>query len=164
MGANPHRRSNAAERIERQVRCYELKLLGHSLRAISEILTAEGTPISHETVRVLIKDEGDSRVLPLQDEVRKQEIDRFDSWLLALSEQISSGNQVARSIEVAVKVSERRAKLLGVDSPAQAEISGTFDHKPSELLERLARARQQVAEDEHLLRQPPTTPETDRPS
>lgn len=161
MGANPQRRANPAERIERQVRCYELKLLGHSLRGIAEILTAEGTPISHETVRVLIKDEGDSRVLPLADEVRQQEIDRFDAWLLALNEQIVEGNQVARSIEVGVKVSERRARLLGIDAPAQAEIAGTLEHRPTELLERLALARAKVAADEQRLRaQPPTQEET----
>ena len=151
MGSNPHNRVNPAERAKKQVRAYELKLLGHSLRAIAEIMTGEGTPVSHTAVRDLISQECAERVLPLADEVRKQEIDRFDNWLVRLNEQIEAGNQVARCIEVGVKVSERRAALLGANAPAQAEIHSTVEHKPADVLALIEEARQRVAADEARL-------------
>lgn len=159
MGANPHRRSNDAMRAEQQVTAYNLRLSGLSLRAIGEQMG-----VSHTTAADWIKAECRERVLPLADEVRQMEIDRYDAWLVKLNEQIGDGHQVARNVEVAVKVSERRARLLGVDAPLQQEIAGTLEHRPSELLERLARARQQVAEDEQQLRAQPPTTETDETS
>jgi hypothetical protein len=151
MGAKPHLpQSNPADKAERQVQAYELKLSGLSDRAIGKIMGC-----SHTTVQNLVKAECDQRVLPLADAVRKQEIDRFDRWLVKLNEKIDDGDQVARNIEVAVKVSERRARLLGADAPIQQEISATVDARPSELLDRLARARQQVDEDEARLKHGP---------
>lgn len=155
MASNPSSRANAAEHAERQVRAYELKLLGKSLRDIASIMTDEGDPISYETVRTLIKAECDERVLPLADEVRKQEIDRYDRWLVKLNEQIEADHSVARNVEVGVKVSERRAALLGANAPVQQEITATVEHKPTELLDLINRARQQAEEDEAHLREGP---------
>jgi hypothetical protein len=152
MGANPKSRVNPAERAEKQVRAYSLKLLGHSLREIADIMTAEGTAVSHTTVRQLIKDETDLRVLPLAEEVRKQEIDRFDQWLVRLNEQINAGNQVARCIEVGVKVSERRAALLGANAPVQAEVNAVVQHRPTEVLELIEQARERVEREETELK------------
>lgn len=152
MGANAHNRVNPAERAEKQFRAYSLKLLGHSLRDIAEIMTSEGTPVSHTTVRQLIQDETDLRVLPLAEEVRKQEIDRFDQWLVRLNEQIAAGVQVARCIEVGVRVSERRAALLGANVPVRSEVNTMVEHKPRDLLALIETARQRVAEDETRLK------------
>lgn len=155
MASNPSSRANAAEHAERQVRAYELKILGYSLRDIARIMTDEGTQVSHETVRILIKDEGDSRVLPLADEVRKMEIDRLDRWLVKLNGQIEAERSVARNVEVGVKVSERRARLLAADAPIQQEIAAIVEHKPTEILDLINRARQQAEEDEAHLREGP---------
>lgn len=152
MGDRMEAHANPAEQAEKQVRAYELKLKGHSLRDIARIMTGEGTKVSHQTVANLIKLECDARVLPLADEVRKQEIDRFDNWLLKLAEQIDEGKQVARNIEVAVKVSERRAKLLGADSPVVTEVNATVEHKPAEVLSLIEQARQRVDAEEASLR------------
>jgi transcriptional regulator with XRE-family HTH domain len=140
-------------RAEQQVTAYNLRLTGLSLRAIGEQMG-----VSHTTVSDWVKAECRERVLPLADEVRQMEIDRYDAWLVKLNEQIDEGNQVARNVEVAVKVSERRARLLGVDAPLQQEIAGTLEHRPTELLDRLALARAKVALEEAELRsQPPST-------
>lgn len=156
MGANPHRRVNDAKQAEQQVTAYNLRLTGLSLRAIGDRMG-----ISHTTVAGWIKAECQERVLPVADEVRQMEIDRYDSWLVKLNEKVDAGDQVARNIEVAVKVSERRARLLGVDAPAQAEVATTFDSRPSELLDRLALARAKVATEEAELRRQTPTTETD---
>ncbi|MGH3536649.1 MAG: hypothetical protein ACRDQG_18300 [Pseudonocardiaceae bacterium] len=135
-----------AQRAERQVQAYELRLKGHSLRAIGKIMG-----LSHEVVREIISDECNLRVMPLADEVRKQEIDRFDQWLVALNGKIDAGDQVARNIEVAVKVSERRAKLLGADAPVQTEITATVEQRP-EVLDLIAQAKVEQAAQEAVIR------------
>jgi len=148
MTSNPHSRANPADRAEQQVQAYTLRLAGLSLREIGDRMG-----VSHTHVGNLIRAECDQRVLPLADEVRQMEIDRFDSWLWKLHEQIEAGRQVARNIEVAVKVSERRARLLGVDAPAQAEVSSVIEHKPSEVLTLIEQARQRVVDEETQLRE-----------
>jgi transcriptional regulator with XRE-family HTH domain len=50
---------------------------------------------------------------------------------------------------------EREAKLTGVDAPSQAEITASVDHRPSELLSLIERARRQSEEDESRLREGP---------
>ena len=151
MAPNPHSRLNAAVQAERQVRAYELRLKGHSLRAIAAILTGEGIQASHTSVREWISQECSERVSPLADEVRRMELDRLDRWLVKLDEEIEAGNQVARNVDSAVRVSERRARLLGVDAPQQSELHATVEHKPAEVLALIEEARQRVAADEARL-------------
>lgn len=155
MGSRSESRTNPAEQAEKQVVAYELKLKGHSLRAIARIMTEQGMKVSHQGVANLIDAECKERVLPLAEAVRKQEIDRFDGWLVKLNEKIEAGDQVARNIEVAVKVSERRAALLGANAPVQQEITATVEHKPAEVLDLIAQAKAQVAAEEAKLREQP---------
>lgn len=49
-------------------------------------------------------------------------------------------------------VLEREAKLTGADAPSQAEITASVDHRPSELLSLIERARRQSEEDEARLK------------
>lgn len=116
MGDNPYLHSNDAVVAEEQVQCYELRLQGKSIRGIAEILK-----MSKSTVERRISAEVKGRVLPLAEEVRQMEIDRLDSYLEKLHEQIEQGRGVPRCVEVAVKVAERRAKLLGVDAPEKVD-------------------------------------------
>lgn len=50
-------------------------------------------------------------------------MDRLDRYLERLDAQIQTDEQVSRAVEVAVKVAERRAKLLGIDAPERIEAS-----------------------------------------
>jgi hypothetical protein len=118
-GSRTYLASNTATVAEEQVRCYELRLTGMSLDRI-----AKETRLSKGTVHNRIQAEIAARVLPLADEVRKMELDRLDRWLEKLDAQIQddeAAGRVARNIEVAVKVAERRAKLLGIDAPEKVE-------------------------------------------
>lgn len=56
------------------------------------------------------------------DVVRRLDLERLDAMLLALWPQASKG--VYKSIEVVLKLMERRAKLLGEDAPAKMEHAG----------------------------------------
>jgi hypothetical protein len=152
MGARNESRTNPAEQAEKQVRAYELKLMGHSLRSIAKTMTEEGMTVSHQTVSNLIERECAEHVLPLADAVRKQEIDRFDRWLVKLNEQIEDGRQVARNIEVGVKVSERRSRLLGADAPVQQEITATVEQRPADVLALIADAQREQERQEQSLK------------
>ncbi|HWR48934.1 MAG TPA: hypothetical protein VN327_15185 [Pseudonocardiaceae bacterium] len=105
---------------EEQIRCYELRLTGMSLDAI-----AKATRLSKGAVHNRIQAEIRERVLPLADEVRKMELDWLDRWLAKLDAQTQDDRSVARNVEVAVKVSERRARLLGIDAPEKVEATVT---------------------------------------
>lgn len=106
--------NNTATVAEQQVECYELRLTGMAFRQI-----ATATGLSVGTVHARIEAEIAERVLPLADAVRKMEVDRLDLWLSKLEAEMDK--DPVRAIPVAVRVSERRAKLLGLDAPEKFE-------------------------------------------
>lgn len=141
MSARQELRSNPAEKAEQQVKCYELKLTGMSLRAIGKAVS-----LSHETVRQYIALEADSRVLPLANQLRKQELDRLDQMELAVrgvleaqhyvvsdgrvvklksedgtEDALPDDEHVLKAVDRLLKIQDRRAKLLGLDAPTQVE-------------------------------------------
>lgn len=113
-GRHPKTLPNQAKVAEEQKRCYELRLKGHSIRAIAEIV---GLPKS--TVHERIEAEIANTVPPLAEQVRQMELDRLDRWLLALEDKIADGD--THAITTAIKVAERRAKYLGIDSAVKVE-------------------------------------------
>lgn len=151
MGAKPHLPQVIdAQRAEERVRAYELRLLGWTFRRIGAEMGC-----SHTKVQNLINEEIDSRVLPLADRYRKETLDRIDLAIMKIMEELSQGRSVARNAEVLGKLEERKSRMLGADAPVQQEITATVDARPAELLDRLARARQQVEEDEARLKHGP---------
>lgn len=146
-GPAAHRGFTEAQVAEQQIRCYELRLTGMSLDRI-----AKETTLSKGTVHNRIQAEIQARVLPLADEVRKLELDRLDRWLAKLDQQIEAGETVPRCVEVAVKVSERRARLLGIDAPQQLEATVTeVSQADLEFQELLREAKARVATEEAKL-------------
>jgi hypothetical protein len=117
MARPPQARANRATIAAQQVRCYELRLSGMSIRDI-----AAATSLSVGTVHNRISQEINDRVAPLADELLAIELDRLDRWLVRLDAQIESGFAVARNVEVAIRVSERRSGLLGLDSPVRSRV------------------------------------------
>jgi hypothetical protein len=59
------------------------------------------------------------------DDLRRLEAERLDALTAALAPAIAKGDP--RSIEAAVRISERRAKLLGLDAPNTHRITGPGD-------------------------------------
>lgn len=108
--------ANPAEVAEQQTKCYDLRLAGHSIDKIAAM-----TGLGHGTVHKRIQDRIEQRVQPLADQLRAIEVDRYDRYLEKLDEQIQRGTAVARNTEVAVRVSEARARLLGLNAPQQIE-------------------------------------------
>lgn len=140
---------NRASIADQQIQCYELRLTGMSIEAI-----AKATGIARSTVHDRIQAEITGRVQPLAEEVRKMELDRLDRWLEKLNDQIAQGYQVARSIEVAIRVSERRAKLLGIDAPERVEATVTeVTQEDIALAELVAEAQAAASVTEQQLRE-----------
>lgn len=129
---------SAAQLADRAVRCYELRLKGRTIRAIAEEL---GLPKStvQDTLNTYIAE----LVLPLADEVRLLELDRLDTWLARLEDQLDNGEAPERVVPVLLKVQERRARLLGLDAPERAEMTvASVPADDAVTLDVLARARQ----------------------
>ena len=112
----PYVVSNSAQVAEEQIRCYELKLEGKTMREI-----AKAIGMSVGTVHSRIEAEIAARVLPLAEEVRKVELDRLDRWLAKLEARLDAGGEPEKVIPVCIKVSERRCKLMGADAPEKFE-------------------------------------------
>lgn len=116
MGRLLKTRANQASVADQQIECYTHRLAGLSIDKI-----AKATGLSHGTVCQRINSHIEQRVQPLADQLRAIEVDRYDRYLEKLDEQIQRGVAVARNTEVAVRVSEARARLLGLNAPQQIE-------------------------------------------
>jgi predicted DNA-binding protein (UPF0251 family) len=116
MGAVPQSHANPVQANEQALECLKLRRDGLTLREIGKIVG-----VSHVTVDRWIKAALKETITPAADEVRTLEIERMDYYISRLTAQIERGNQVARNVEVAMKVAERRARLLGLDAPQEID-------------------------------------------
>lgn len=114
---------NREQFLSRKNDAYELRLRGKSYRAIADELG-----ISVGTAHRWVQEICDAVVLPNVEAVRKQEVDRLMRYLDRLDAQIEEGDE--KAIGLAIKVSERLTKMLGVDVPV---VSVTEHREVSEL-------------------------------
>jgi hypothetical protein len=136
MGSR-HNKSNAAKVATEQAFIFEAKLAGHSVRAISTLASQHfGYYISKSTVQNRIDAEVNQTVQPLADDLRKVEVARLDKYLAALEPDIATGDP--KAINAALRVSERRCKLLGIDAPVQVEVTHSVQSSVDAELEALA--------------------------
>jgi hypothetical protein len=84
----------------------------------------------------------DAVIAKKAERVRDLEVARLDRLNVALAAGIKAGNPGA--IFAAVKIMERRAKLLGLDAPSTAQVDLQV-HMTDALLARLDRGRQRTA-------------------
>lgn len=100
------------EMDERQAAAMNLRRRGISYERIAVELGYASPSGAYEAVKA-----GMLRTLrEPADELRQLELDRLDDMLEAISENIMAGD--LDSIATALRISERRAKLLGLDKPA----------------------------------------------
>jgi len=129
---------NRAEVAEQKAEVYRLTLKGWTRRKIAEELG-----ISLGTVQNRLDEAIKETVLPLAEDVRKQQLDRLDTYLVSLDAKIEKGDD--KAINTALRIEERRARLLGLDAPQQ--LSQTITAAPEVLtLIEAARARQEAEE------------------
>lgn len=120
--------ATSAEKIAiatRRMQVLELRKSGASLRQIADLVH-----VAPETVRKDIQ--AVFAVLHREQQAtaeahRDLELARLDDYLIRLDSQIKDGN--AQAIDRALRISERRAKLLGLDAPVKQELSGDIGMK-----------------------------------
>lgn len=120
MGYSPASLPNSARIAEEQRKCFELKRMGMSVRAIGIELG-----MAHSTVQDRLQAAYDELVMPIAAEVKKMELERLDSYLLRLEKRLAQGEDPVRVVPVVMKVLERRARYLGLDEPEKIEAAVT---------------------------------------
>lgn len=103
----------------RKAEALELRKAGYSFRKIAERLQIS-VGQAFKDVNNELKELAAQR-LDSAEELRELELERLDMWLAALDPMVQVGNE--GSIRTAVKIAERRAKLLGLDAPAKTDIT-----------------------------------------
>lgn len=106
--AKRSKKLNNVQRRERENLMYELRLGGYTLQQIAVKLDVTVSCVSQAISKRLKK-----RHQPLLEELRAVELDRLDKYLKALEERIERGDTLA--IQTALRVADRRSKLLGLD-------------------------------------------------
>jgi len=105
---------------ERRVRSFDLRKAGASYRAIGRALgisECQAHRDVHVTLDALANEERESA-----QHIRELELERLDSMLRALWPAVTRGD--TSSISTALRVAERRARLLGLDAPVKQEVTG----------------------------------------
>lgn len=99
---------------DRQIRALELRKSGVSYEDIARELGYRGRDGAHRAVSAALK----RTLQEPADELRRLESERLDAMLFAIAPLVRRGNLEA--IDRALKIMERRAKLLGLDAPIRA--------------------------------------------
>lgn len=105
----------SAERLIKQTQALQLRAHGHSFRGIAKALGC-----SLGTAHTLIKDAFAAErkgISEAKADLVEMEILRCDTYLQAIAKQVQMGN--VRAVDTALKVAERRARLLGLDAPTK---------------------------------------------
>jgi hypothetical protein len=122
MGRQRVTKPKAISIAERRSKALQLRKTGATLEAVAAVIAKEFDNPKY-TRSHAFKDIDES-LKELNEacshdaeEYRRQELERLEDWLLKLQSKIQQGD--TRSIDVAIKISDRRCKLLGLDAPIQ---------------------------------------------
>jgi hypothetical protein len=105
---------------DRRARAFSLRRAGASYRAIAQQLSVSLATayddVNAELMELREQTKADAEA------VREIELHRCDEMILGLWPAVRRGDP--KSVMAAVRVSERRAKLLGIDAPSKQEVTG----------------------------------------
>jgi len=102
---------------DRQMQALTLRKAGVSYQSIADALGYKTAGGAWVAVKAALK----KRVQEPADELRTLELDRLDDMLKAIAPHVQAGNLTA--IDRALKIQDRRAKLLGLDMPAKLDVT-----------------------------------------
>jgi hypothetical protein len=91
--------------------------------AIAEMLGWNSHQAASKAIRAALK----RTIQEPADELRTLELSRLDDMLKAIAPHVAAGNLTA--IDRALKIMERRAKLIGLDAPAKVDQNNTGETK-----------------------------------
>jgi len=110
--------TNSADRVrarDREAKALELRKAGATYAMIAERVEMSESGTRQAVTRVLQRLIG--AATESAEEVRRLELERLDAMLLTIAPQIRGGNLGA--IDRALRIMERRAKMLGNDAPSK---------------------------------------------
>lgn len=117
------RQKLSAQRIKAladQRKALELRRMAWGYQAIADHLGI-GLATAHRHVMDALK-EARAQISTEADTLKSEDLSRLDAMLAGLWPRASKGEAVA--VDRVLKIMERRAKLLGLDAPDRAEVSG----------------------------------------
>lgn len=109
-----------ARKVENQARALELRRAGLGFEAIGAQLGIKKSQAHRLVVSGLA--EARAQVAASADELRSEELSRLDGMLTGLWPRARKGEVAA--VDRVLKISERRAKLLGLDAPERKQLEG----------------------------------------
>lgn len=104
-----------AEMLLKQTQALQLRAHGHNYRGIAKALGC-APDTAHRLVTSAMAAERET-ISQAKADVVEMEILRCDTYLQAIAKKIQSGD--VRAIDTALRVAERRARLLGLDAPTK---------------------------------------------
>lgn len=118
MGSAPKTSANAINAAEKQRRALDLRKTGATYEQIADALGYAGPSSAAKAIKTAI-----ARITrEAAEDVRTLEVERLDSMLRYQWPAVTKGH--VRSTEVALRIMERRAALLGLDAPKDTRFSG----------------------------------------
>lgn len=123
----PRRRTSryAIRAREKALECLALRKLGMNYRDIAEKVGYASAGAAQYAVRQVLDEQLEMSSEEIE-AVRKIELERLDDIYFVLYEAVRKGDRASpRAAEVAVKVMERRSKLLGLDAADRTEVQLT---------------------------------------
>ena len=109
------------EAYEKDQRALELRKEGHTYESISEQLGYSTPSASYKAVMRRLRDMDRPAVSML----RELEVQRLDAMLYAVWDDVLQGD--ANAVHTALRISERRSRLLGLDAPHTVEARTRID-------------------------------------
>jgi hypothetical protein len=114
------------EAREREVRAFELRKMGASYRAIGRDLGISQTAAHDAIMRVLARLAAQTEKHTR--ELRQMEVERLDAALLVVMPMVRRGDLPA--VDRMIRLVDARARLLGLNAPAQVEVGGIPNGAP----------------------------------
>lgn len=141
-GSGPARTDRHAL-VDLKAQAVQMRLAGHRLIEIAAVVKRDVSVVSR-----WISGELEQRLDGAVTELRAVELERLDSYLVALEPGIERGD--VKSVNAALRVSERRARLCGLDMPVKIESTvitvDMIDREMARLDAEMARLRAKAIE------------------
>jgi len=106
------------EATEKQAKAVRLRIEGYTHQQIADKLGYEGRQGACDAVQAALK----KTLKEPADDYRKLELERLDMMFQAIWDDVTNGK--VNKIDRALKIMERRSKLLGLDAPIKGQIDG----------------------------------------
>jgi hypothetical protein len=140
MGTTAKQTAKKIVIIQRRQKALNLRKTGATLEAIAGAIAKEFNLPSYNRSRCF--EDIDTSLKDLNDQythdteaMRRQELERLDDYLFRLASKIQSGD--VKAIAQAVKISERRCKMLGLDAPIQVQVEDLVNQELTAFIDSL---------------------------